>query len=579
MRKVVAGYAIYVAVFGALAVVRWKVWSYGADAGTFTQVVLDAFGGFHDGPEDGTHFRFHWAPMLATLYPFVAPFRSALALEFAQIALIGATAFPLYALARRYAGERLAWRCAIVALIYPPLVGVVFLEFHEIAFFPVLVIALVWAADAERWTLFALFGFLSLMVREEACAVMFCAGVLLALCSVRPALWRAPRRGLLYLEPATPRALAVAGVSLAIAAAAVLGFYFGIVIPHVGSWQPSRFYEYPFAHGPLGVLVAVFLQPGVAVPALFTLGRLTYLLEAFTPLAFLPLRSAWTLAAVPGLVVILLSSDGITWRMGSHYAGTWIPWLFVAVTAVLCARARDAGAEAGLVRFRWVAAGCALFLIAFNPTHAGHYLRAPYADTADAQRALASLPPDAAVLTHDEWFTHIAGRDPRATIFFRPDTEYIVVANDYPSDAFQQLLRPLLAREVAAHRFTIVGQYGQVVVYKRVAPDIPELRDPRWGPVGFVTDPGSRHSQAAPSVNSTTASAIASRGPSPGWCASASVTSGPVSSGAMTCGRAAATFHMPIADAIAPAGRIVHASAQSAVKNAPHAAPASAAAA
>ena len=82
MRKVVAGYAIYVAVLAALAVVRrWKVWSYGADAGTFTQVVLDTFGGFRDGPEDGTDFRFHSAPLLAVLYPFVAVFRSALVLQ------------------------------------------------------------------------------------------------------------------------------------------------------------------------------------------------------------------------------------------------------------------------------------------------------------------------------------------------------------------------------------------------------------------------------------------------------------------------------------------------------------------
>jgi uncharacterized membrane protein len=476
LRKVVAGYAIYAVVLAALAVVRWKVWSYGADAGTFTQVVLDTFGGFRDGPEDGTHFRFHWAPLLAVLYPFVAVFRSALVLQFAQIALIGATAFPLYALARRYASEALAWRCAIVALIYPPLAGVAFLEFHEIAFFPVLVAALVWAADGEAWAPFALVGALSLMVREEACAVMLCAGLLLALCALRPT----RRRGLLYLEPRERRATALAGGALALAAAAVLGFYFGFVIPHVGSWQPARFYEYSFARGPLAVLAALVLQPGVAVPALVTLGRFTYVLEGLAPLAFLPLRSPWTLAALPGLGVILLSSDGVTWRMGSHYAATWVPWLLVAVTAVLCARARDAGLRAGLVRFRWVLGGCVLFLVAFNPMHVGHYLKASYADTADAERALASLPPDAAVLTHDEWFTRIAGRDPRATIFFRPNTEYVVVADDYPNDAFQRLLRPLLAREVAAHRFAIVARDGKVVVYKRVAPDDPVLPDPRW---------------------------------------------------------------------------------------------------
>ena len=102
MRKLVVAFAVYVSVLGAIALWRWHVWSFGADTGTFTQVISDAFGGFRDGPEQGTHFRFHWAPLLATLYPLVALTRSPLSIQFAQIVLIGSSVFPLAALARAY---------------------------------------------------------------------------------------------------------------------------------------------------------------------------------------------------------------------------------------------------------------------------------------------------------------------------------------------------------------------------------------------------------------------------------------------------------------------------------------------
>ncbi len=53
-----------------LDVVRIRLWTYGADTGTFVQVVLDAFGGMRDGIEGGTHYRYHWSPSLVLLWPF-----------------------------------------------------------------------------------------------------------------------------------------------------------------------------------------------------------------------------------------------------------------------------------------------------------------------------------------------------------------------------------------------------------------------------------------------------------------------------------------------------------------------------
>ncbi|MGH7747753.1 MAG: DUF2079 domain-containing protein, partial [Candidatus Dormibacteria bacterium] len=184
MRRLALAFALYLAIFWAAAIWRWHIWTFGADTGTFAQVVAHTFSGFSDGPEQGTHFRFHWAPLLALLYPLVAITRSPLSLQLAQVFLVGLAALPLYGIARAYLDERHAAALASLALLYPPLLGIAFDEFHEDAFFPVLALALVWAAERERWRWFALFAVLSALVREDVCVTLVPIG--LALAAVHP---------------------------------------------------------------------------------------------------------------------------------------------------------------------------------------------------------------------------------------------------------------------------------------------------------------------------------------------------------------------------------------------------------
>ncbi len=480
MRKLGIAALVYAAILGALALWRWHVWSYGTDTGTFAQVVADAFGGFRDGPEQGTHFRFHWAPLLAALYPLVTLTRSPLSIQLAQIGLIAASALPLYLIARAYVGEDAAFRAALLALIYPPLAAVAFTEFHEIAFYPAIALGLFWAADRRRWRAFAGLAFLSALIREEACLVFIVTGLVLAAIGW----WHRAARdgaGLLLGQPQQPRALALAGLGLALVNAAALATYFLIVIPRVGAWQPSRFYDYPFAQGPAALVAALALHPWY-LAQLATFGRFTYLLEAFVPLAFLPLLSRWSLLALPGFGIVLLSSDAITWRMGSHYAAIWIPWLLLGTAAALVRLARNRSPERARQAVYAAVALCALFLVAFNPMHVGHYLKSVYPHD-DAERALAALPRDAGpVVTHDEWFVRIALAYPQATVFLCPYVRYAVYAADFPNGYFQADIRPQLQRSLARGDAQVSGRYGRVAVYA--------LRPPPDARIGACITPG-----------------------------------------------------------------------------------------
>jgi uncharacterized membrane protein len=466
-RPLLIAIVLAIAVMSALAVVRWNIWSYGSDTGTFAQAVANTAHGFSDNIEPGhTHFSTHWSPILALLWPIVALTRSPLSLQLVQVVLVICAALPLAAIVAPYAGAGWAARVGILAVLYPPLLANAFSEFHELAFYPVLALALIWAADRARWAWFLLFAVLLVTIREDACIDLAVIGAILA--GIGFLRRHTRERGLLLGEPLEPERLAVAGLGLCVLSIGVLAIYAFAILPRIGAWAPSHFYEYPFAHGPMQTAAAVFVHPIPLLRAIATTGRLTYLLEAFVPLAFLPLFSRWTWLALPAFAGILLASDQSVWRMGMHYVLLWAPWMLL-------------GGSWALVRFserseqiarRWWSAAialCAIFLVAFNPMHPLHYLtREPYQRTALVRAAFSCVPKEAPVATHDEWFAHEALAYPHSGELGRQPAGfrgYLVYTTAYGNPDFT---RTLPAINAALRRGTLVPvcRFGDVRVLR-----------------------------------------------------------------------------------------------------------------
>jgi len=463
-------FAVLGVIFGmtVLACVRWNLWTYGSDTGTFSQVIWNVPRGFTDTLElGGTHFRTHWSPILAVLWPLVALTRSPLSIQIAQVILIALAALPLYALIASYAGTQWATRCAILALLYPPLLANAFAEFHELAFYPVLALALMWAADRARWVWFYVFSIALVLIREDACLDLVFIG--LVLCIIGLVRRQTTERGLMLGEPIEPQRLAVAGFSLTVLSVGALAFYSLVVLPRLGSWAPSHFYQYPFAHGPLQTALSIFTHPVQLVRAIATRGRLTYLLEAFVPLALLPLLTRWTWLALPAFAGVLLSSDQSVWRMGMHYVLLWAPWMVLAAAWAIVRLAQDRSPRVALLWWRTAIVLCVVFLIAFNPMHPAHYLQPePYQHSADVTRAFACVPSTAPVATHDEWYAHEAIAYPKATeIPDRPQDfrGYIVYGADWQNAHFSQL-HPQIAAALVRGEFQLVCSYGQIRVLR-----------------------------------------------------------------------------------------------------------------
>lgn len=455
-----------IVVMTILALVRWSVWSYGTDTGTFAQVALNAFHGFTDGPEHGTHFRFHWSPILALLWPFVAVTRSPLSMQIVQILLITSAALPLAAIVRAYAGEVWALRVGVLALIYPPLLSASFEEFHELAFYPVIALSLFWAADRARWLWFAIFSIAAVSIREDACIDLLVIGLIVGTIGVVKR--RGAQRGLLAWEPVEPHRLTIAGFALATVCAVVLMVYAYVIVPHAGGWTPAHFYAYSFANGPIQTTLSIFTHPLALAASVLTVGRLTYLLEAFAPLALLPLFTRWTWLSLPGFAGLLLASNSIAWRMGGHYALLWVPWLLLAAAWVLVRMVRTGNERAA--RNWWITAiaVCAIVLVAFNPMHPAHYLRrAPY-QTSSVLRAFACVPKNAPVVAHDEWFSHEALAYPNsANIDDRLSRDgYMVYTPAWKNAYFDANVLPQLRAARAAGRYTVVCRAGDVLVLR-----------------------------------------------------------------------------------------------------------------
>lgn len=452
----------------ALALYRWHILTITSDPGLFAQAILNAGHGFWDTPEGGSHFKYHFSPILATLYPFVALTHSALVLQLIDIVLIGVCAPALALLFQPYLSDSLAGRLAVVALLYAPLGSVGFAEFHELAFFPIIAILLLWAADRERWGWFALFGLAGIMTREDVGIELSIIGL-----GIAAFIWlrrtRATGRGLLLGEPRHPIATVLAFSSLGIASAAVVISYFKIVAAAYPSWGPRGDYDYPMSRGPSGLITAILTKPFVAIPSLWSYGKLTYLLEGLLPLMLLPLRSLWSLLALPALLVLMLASNSAMWNMGRHYSAMWAPWLLVGTGVVLAHIERDRGPKAAATWANAAIVGCLIVLLAFNPMHPGVTLRPAYHDAASARAALACVPRGESIDTHEEWFAQIAAENVHSTHSQGGGAQYLVYADDYHDYAWPSTA-PRLATQVRAGHYAPVCRFGNVVTYRKARP-------------------------------------------------------------------------------------------------------------
>ncbi|HLY03510.1 MAG TPA: DUF2079 domain-containing protein [Candidatus Cybelea sp.] len=429
----------YAALFTGLGALKYDVHRNLIDFGIFAQTATSAFGCFCN-PIEGSHWAFHFSPILYVVGAAVAAFRSPLTLVALQAVAGALVAPPIYALVRRSSGNAAIARLgALTVWFYPPLAGLVFGDFHENGFAPAAVAWTLYAFDAGSMAGTLAGSAIVLAIKEDQAIFLAIAGAL-------GAWWF---RG-------TMRGRVAAGI--AVACVLVCVTYFALIAPHAAAtatdWQPSRFYAWNSGD-------ARSLSSGL--PA-----RLGFLLLALGPLLFMPLLSPVIALAVAPLAEVLLSRMPTTFTMGTHYAGAWIGYVLVAFAFGLRRIPRQ--------RLRAVLGACiALCIVEFlvaDPLHPGLNLRRVETRDVALDSFLQTLPARAGIATQEEAYTHLALNDPNAALLPEfpnvPATAcFVLLDRDFPESARLQEYGSAFATLVDERRYALVARNGGILLYRR----------------------------------------------------------------------------------------------------------------
>ena len=203
-------------------------------------------------------------------------------------------------------------RLAICYLLFPPLHGANFYDFHFQPIAATLVLFVIWFVDSRRWILLTIVFMLALSCREDISVGLTMLGIFLVLSGYRT------RAGAI---------MAAAGMTYFV----LMRF---VIMQHFGPGWFSDIYKdlYPKPVGPIATVAYQTLatNPIFVFRTLLTPDKLRYLFQIVTPVAFLPFRRTYLLPALaPGsLFTLLTPAYEPTTDIGFQYSGHFTPYLF-----------------------------------------------------------------------------------------------------------------------------------------------------------------------------------------------------------------------------------------------------------
>jgi len=435
------GVALYAALYFFLGEVRYAGHRNFVDLGIFAQTAASAFGCFCNTVE-GSHWAYHFSPILYIAGALVRLWPSALTLIALQAVAGALTAPPVYGIVARHADRCAARLAALIVLLYPPLAGAIFNDFHENGLAAAAVAWLLWAFDAGYSAWVIVLSALTLAIKEDQAIFLAAAGVF---GFIR---YRREGRGALAL-------------GIAIASAIVAAAFFVLIQPHVAAgshWAPTRFYAWTredlHALWPGGILQ-----------------RIGFLLLAFVPLLFLPFRAPVAFIVILPLAEVLASRMSTTFTTGSHYAGAWAGWVLVAFACGI-GRLYERDAGRAYRALYWCVGLCAAEFAAADPLHPGYFLRARTIADGQLDQFLRTLPRDVSVATQEEGYTHLAVTDSNAGVL--PETPdrsidacYILIDASFANSPRLVESKPLVARLLREHVYVLARRSGSITLYKR----------------------------------------------------------------------------------------------------------------
>ena len=356
-------------------------------------------------------FGDHTSFVMLFLVPFYWLFPSAGVLFFAQSAAIAAGSIPIFLYGRRWLGSEWAALVGAAGYLLHPAVGWTNLEnFHPDGFLGAFVAFAIWAALERRWTTYAVFVVLSLLVKEDASLVLVPLGIWVAVKRDR-------RIGL----------LTVFGSIAFMLTAMFLVMRNLIGVPTRNTWR------IPWG-GPWGAVKETVTDPTDVVDYFRSDGRPFYLWQMTAPFAWLFMRAP-SVAAISALVLFtnVLSTFWYQYQIEYHYSLVAVPALAMGtVYAIGYVKRNWSGVPVRAVTLAVLAISIGVTSYMWGPVPWG---RTPqyYGDpdnhwAVDAREIWADIPGDAVVSAHYRITPHLAHREeiyqfptPFRAVLYGPD--------------------------------------------------------------------------------------------------------------------------------------------------------------
>ncbi|SOD71927.1 predicted membrane protein DUF2079 [Jatrophihabitans sp. GAS493] len=322
----------------------------------------------------------HFHPIIALLAPLYWVWDNPDMLIIAQAVLISASIPIVY----RFAARRTSrWLSLLISAAYGlgwPVMALIDFDFHEIAFATPLLAFAIDALDRRDDRSLLIWSLLLFGVREDMGVVVALLGVLRILQGVResPPDPAGAQPAAANPSPATGSWWRRRWPAVALIAAGIVAYLVStaVIIPHFAS---GHSFAYGSQYDALGNSVGEALgnivkHPLTAAKLLVSpQTKLTTILYLVVPFAFLPLRSRYSILAVPLLAERFFNSRANLWQPHFHYNA--LPWLILTLATL------DGAARLGLFSSaRWAHWGrlaLAAWLVVFpvllivNPSTAG----------------------------------------------------------------------------------------------------------------------------------------------------------------------------------------------------------------
>lgn len=316
--------------------------TYGWDLGIFNQAFWTTL---HNGKffyytaelianPSGSFFGVHFSPILFLLLPVYALYPARQTLLVVQSLVLALGVVPLYKLVMHVLKSRFASLVfVLVYLMYPPLQGINWFDFHVQAFLPVFFFSAVYFLEKQNWKGYFLFIILSLMCEEHVALIVLFIGPLVALKykdSLLPALKSKNFRNTIFLVSVATSALAVFWYLMTIW---VRNAFFPIDPVFSAAFKGSMDWSVLGVQDPIMIPLYVLLNPAKAIIAFGYdfLMKIGYLLLLFGPLALGSFRAAkYLLPAIPWFIYALLSNYVPYYSILYQYPAYVIAFIFIA---------------------------------------------------------------------------------------------------------------------------------------------------------------------------------------------------------------------------------------------------------